>query len=42
MTLLSRSVRRRAEALALRVDHFELSKHPRFEDIFLESMRFPG
>jgi uncharacterized 2Fe-2S/4Fe-4S cluster protein (DUF4445 family) len=42
MTLLSRSVRRRAEALARRVDYFELSKHPHFEDIFLEAMRFPG
>jgi uncharacterized 2Fe-2S/4Fe-4S cluster protein (DUF4445 family) len=42
MTLLSRAIRRRAEGLARRVDYFELSKHPHFEDIFMESMRFPG
>lgn len=41
MTLLSRSIRQRAEALARRVDYFELSKHPRFEDIFVESLAFP-
>ncbi|MBP2672797.1 MAG: ferredoxin [candidate division NC10 bacterium] len=41
MTLLSRSIRRRAEALARRVDYFELSKHPSFEDIFVESLAFP-
>ena len=41
MTLLATSIRRRAEALARRVDYFELSKHPRFEDIFLESLAFP-
>ncbi len=41
MALLSRSIRRRAEALARRGDYFELSKHPRFEDIFVESLAFP-
>jgi uncharacterized 2Fe-2S/4Fe-4S cluster protein (DUF4445 family) len=41
MALLSRSVCRRAEALARRVDYFELSKHPRFEDMFVESLAFP-
>jgi uncharacterized 2Fe-2S/4Fe-4S cluster protein (DUF4445 family) len=41
MALLSRSIRRRAETLARRVDYFELSKHPRFEDIFVESLAFP-
>jgi uncharacterized 2Fe-2S/4Fe-4S cluster protein (DUF4445 family) len=42
MTLLSRSIRRRAEALARRVDYFELSKHPRFEEIFVDSLAFPA
>jgi uncharacterized 2Fe-2S/4Fe-4S cluster protein (DUF4445 family) len=41
MTLLSRSVRRRAEALARRIGYFELSKHPSFEDIFVDSLAFP-
>ncbi len=41
MALLSRSIRRRAEALARRIDYFELSKHPSFEDIFVESLAFP-
>ncbi len=41
MGLLSRSIRQRAEALARRVDYFELSKHPSFEDIFVESLAFP-
>jgi uncharacterized 2Fe-2S/4Fe-4S cluster protein (DUF4445 family) len=41
MTLLSRSIRQRAEALVRRVDYFELSKHPSFEDIFLDSLAFP-
>lgn len=40
MTLLSKSIRRRAEALARRVEYFELSKHPRFEEIFSESLGF--
>ena len=40
MTLLSKSVRRRAERLARRIEYFELSKHPRFEDVFIESMGF--
>jgi uncharacterized 2Fe-2S/4Fe-4S cluster protein (DUF4445 family) len=40
MTLLSRSIRRRAEALARRIEYFELSKHPRFEEVFIESMSF--
>ena len=40
MTLLSKSIRRRAETLARRVEYFELSKHPRFEEIFIESMGF--
>jgi uncharacterized 2Fe-2S/4Fe-4S cluster protein (DUF4445 family) len=39
MSLLSRTVRARAEALARRVEYLELSKHPRFEEIFIESMR---
>ena len=41
MTLLSKSIRQRAETLARRVEYFELSKHPRFEEIFAESMGFP-
>lgn len=41
MTLLSKAIRQRAEALARRVEYFELSKHPRFEEIFAESMGFP-
>jgi len=41
MTLLSRSVRRRAETLARTIDYFELSKHPNFEDRFVESLPFP-
>ncbi len=40
MALLSRSIRRRAEALASRVEYFELSKHPRFDEVFAESMRY--
>jgi uncharacterized 2Fe-2S/4Fe-4S cluster protein (DUF4445 family) len=40
MTLLSKSIRHRAESLARRVEYFELSKHPRFEDIFIDSMSF--
>lgn len=40
MTLLSKSIRRRAETLARRVEYFELSKHPRFEEIFIDSMSF--
>jgi len=40
MTLLSKAIRRRAETLARRVEYFELSKHPRFEEIFIESMSF--
>lgn len=41
MTLLSRSIRRRAEGLARKVDYFELSKHPSFEDMFVDSLAFP-
>jgi uncharacterized 2Fe-2S/4Fe-4S cluster protein (DUF4445 family) len=41
MTLLSKSIRQRAETLARRVEYFELSKHPRFEEMFAESMGFP-
>jgi uncharacterized 2Fe-2S/4Fe-4S cluster protein (DUF4445 family) len=41
MTLLSKSIRRRVEALARRVRYFELSKHPRFEELFVESLSFP-
>jgi uncharacterized 2Fe-2S/4Fe-4S cluster protein (DUF4445 family) len=40
MTLVSKSIRRRAETLARRVEYFELSKHPRFEEIFIDSMSF--
>ncbi len=40
MALLSRSIRQRAEGLARRVSYFELSKHPRFEDVFMDSLRF--
>jgi len=39
MVLLSTAVRRRAEALARRVEYFELSKHPRFEEIFVDALR---
>ena len=42
MALLSTSIRRRAEAVARRVEYFELSKHPRFEEIFIESLAFPA
>jgi len=41
MALLSRTIRRRAETLARKVDYFELSKHPSFEDVFIESLAFP-
>jgi len=41
MTLLSRSIRQRAETLARKVDYFELSKHPSFEDMFVDSLAFP-
>jgi uncharacterized 2Fe-2S/4Fe-4S cluster protein (DUF4445 family) len=41
MTLLSGSIRQRAETLARKVDYFELSKHPSFEDIFVDSLAFP-
>jgi uncharacterized 2Fe-2S/4Fe-4S cluster protein (DUF4445 family) len=37
--LVSRAMRRRAEATRGRVEYFELSKHPRFEDIFMDSLR---
>jgi uncharacterized 2Fe-2S/4Fe-4S cluster protein (DUF4445 family) len=40
MTLLSKSIRQRAERLARRIEYFELSKHPRFEEVFIESMGF--
>lgn len=40
MTLLSKSIRRRAEALARRIEYFELSKHPHFEEVFIESLGF--
>ena len=40
MTLLSKSVRRRAETLARHIEYFELSKHPRFEEVFIESLGF--
>jgi uncharacterized 2Fe-2S/4Fe-4S cluster protein (DUF4445 family) len=39
MALLSRTVRERAERLAGRVEYFELSKHPQFEEIFVESLQ---
>jgi uncharacterized 2Fe-2S/4Fe-4S cluster protein (DUF4445 family) len=39
MLLLSTAVRRRAEALARRVEYFELSKHPRFEEIFVDALQ---
>jgi uncharacterized 2Fe-2S/4Fe-4S cluster protein (DUF4445 family) len=41
MTLLSKSIRQRAETLVRRVEYFELSKHPRFDEMFAESMGFP-
>jgi len=41
MALLSRTFRRRAETLARKIDYFELSKHPSFEDVFIESLAFP-
>ena len=40
MTLLSKSIRGRAEALARRIEYFELSKHPHFEEVFIESLGF--
>ncbi|HTU00292.1 MAG TPA: ASKHA domain-containing protein [Candidatus Sulfotelmatobacter sp.] len=39
MALLSRTLRRRAEAVARRVEYFELSKHPRFEERFVDCLR---
>jgi uncharacterized 2Fe-2S/4Fe-4S cluster protein (DUF4445 family) len=39
MALLSRSIRHRAEIVARQVEYFELSKHPRFEEVFTDSMR---
>jgi uncharacterized 2Fe-2S/4Fe-4S cluster protein (DUF4445 family) len=40
MTLLSKSIRGRAEALARHIEYFELSKHPHFEEVFIESLGF--
>jgi uncharacterized 2Fe-2S/4Fe-4S cluster protein (DUF4445 family) len=40
MTLLSQSIRGRAETLARRIEYFELSKHPHFEEVFIESLGF--
>jgi uncharacterized 2Fe-2S/4Fe-4S cluster protein (DUF4445 family) len=37
--LLSASMRARAERVSRRVEYFELSKHPSFEDLFLDSLR---
>lgn len=39
MGLLSRSIRERAELVGRRVEYFELSKHPHFEDLFVDSLR---
>ena len=39
MVLLSRTLRRRAEGLARRVEYFELSKHPHFEERFVDCLR---
>jgi uncharacterized 2Fe-2S/4Fe-4S cluster protein (DUF4445 family) len=41
MALLSTSIRKRAETVARQVEYFELSKHPRFEEIFIDSLAFP-
>jgi uncharacterized 2Fe-2S/4Fe-4S cluster protein (DUF4445 family) len=38
--LLSRSLRRELEELALRVEHVELETHPRFFDFFVEGCQF--
>jgi len=41
MALLSTSIRKRSETVARQVEYFELSKHPRFEEIFIDSLAFP-
>lgn len=42
MALLSRRQRARAEELARRMGYVELSGHPLFQDLFVDSMAFPG
>jgi len=42
MALASVELRRRAEALAQRIEYRELSAHPGFTDAFMEAMLFPS
>ncbi|MCF8042470.1 MAG: ASKHA domain-containing protein, partial [Desulfarculaceae bacterium] len=42
MALLSQKQRRRAEELAQAMGYVELSGHPLFQDLFVDSMAFPG
>jgi uncharacterized 2Fe-2S/4Fe-4S cluster protein (DUF4445 family) len=41
MAALSTEAKRRAESLAARTEHVDLSKDPKFHDVFAESMLFP-
>ena len=41
LALMSEPERRRAEAIARRIEHVSLAAHPDFQDVFVESMNFP-
>lgn len=41
LALMSEPERRRAEAVARRIEHVSLAAHPDFQDVFVESMNFP-
>ena len=42
MALLSSEARRKAEEIAARVEHVELSNRPDFQEEFMEAMYFPS
>ena len=41
LCLVSEAERRRAEAIARRVEHVSLATHPDFQDVFVACMNFP-
>jgi uncharacterized 2Fe-2S/4Fe-4S cluster protein (DUF4445 family) len=41
LCLVSETERRRAESVAVRIEHVSLAAHPDFERIFVEAMNFP-
>jgi uncharacterized 2Fe-2S/4Fe-4S cluster protein (DUF4445 family) len=41
LALVSEAERRRAEAIAARIEHVSLAAHPDFQDLFVECMNFP-